>query len=216
MISFPTTIVENFFESPDAIREYALSLKYERDEENRWPGLRSKQLWQLNNLMFNNISYRILSLFHSGKNNRLNFSANMSFQIIPAGEHIGGWIHTDGEPLLAAIIYLSPNGDINSGTSFFKLKNNMFYDSKFNQYKDFSKSIKDNEQYRLKNNEQFEETARVGGFYNSAVIFDSSNFHGANFDHSNEDRLTCVVFFHEIHGITNYPLIRLKKTGTGD
>ena len=41
---YPITIVDDFFEDPDAIVEMANGLKYYPPETGNWPGMRTKQL----------------------------------------------------------------------------------------------------------------------------------------------------------------------------
>ena len=43
---FPVA-VDNFFDDPEALVDYAKSLPMESDTEGRWPGKRSKQLWEI-------------------------------------------------------------------------------------------------------------------------------------------------------------------------
>ncbi len=44
----PLTIVDKFFDNPDSIRKWALSLPYYTDELGRWPGARTKALHEIN------------------------------------------------------------------------------------------------------------------------------------------------------------------------
>ena len=43
-MTFPITIVDNFFEDPDAIVELANSHKFYNPDVGNWPGKRTKQL----------------------------------------------------------------------------------------------------------------------------------------------------------------------------
>ena len=41
---FPILCQDDFFDNPDEIREYALSLDYKSDENGHWPGVRTRPL----------------------------------------------------------------------------------------------------------------------------------------------------------------------------
>ena len=43
-MTFPITIVDNFFDDPDAIVEVANNLKYFNPQGGHWPGTRTKNL----------------------------------------------------------------------------------------------------------------------------------------------------------------------------
>ena len=38
----PTMVVDNFYEEPDQVRDYALSLEYFKGDRGSWPGVRTK------------------------------------------------------------------------------------------------------------------------------------------------------------------------------
>ena len=43
-MTYPITIIDNFFDDPDAIVELANSLDYYAPETGNWPGVRTKRL----------------------------------------------------------------------------------------------------------------------------------------------------------------------------
>ena len=45
---FPILCQDDFFDNPDEIREYALSLDYKSDENGHWPGVRTRPLHEIN------------------------------------------------------------------------------------------------------------------------------------------------------------------------
>ena len=47
MSLIPTSCVDDFYEDPDSIREYALSLDYKKEKGN-YPGVRTKDLSYIN------------------------------------------------------------------------------------------------------------------------------------------------------------------------
>ena len=52
-VLFPTTIIDNFFDDPYAVRKLALSTKFYPNKDGRWPGARSDRI--------NNIDYELFS-----------------------------------------------------------------------------------------------------------------------------------------------------------
>lgn len=199
----PLTVLDNFFENPDKIRKWALSLNYESDPANKWPGKRTKFLHEIDNNFFMEVCNKILSLYMTEHEVyfQTEFLARASFQLVDSTKHSNGWIHADAQDLMTAIIYLNPNGHINSGTSLYKLKNDVISPS-HNFYKDLDFSIDQTtlEDNRLKNNDQYEETVKIGGNYNRLIVFDSSQYHSANeFKIAEDDnRLTLIIFFNKV------------------
>ena len=59
MIKYPLTCIDNFFENPSSIVNYANTLSYEADEEGRWPGYRSQPLHIINPDFFFLYLYKI-------------------------------------------------------------------------------------------------------------------------------------------------------------
>ena len=45
---YPVTILDNFFEEPDKIVDLALNTEYSEITDGRWPGVRSKNLSEIN------------------------------------------------------------------------------------------------------------------------------------------------------------------------
>lgn len=67
---YPVTVVENFYENPDAVRTFALNQKYKfrseiKDTPYVFPGCRSKDLSSINKPLFEKVSKKIISLFHN-------------------------------------------------------------------------------------------------------------------------------------------------------
>ena len=63
-MTYPVTIVDDFFDDPDEIVELAESLKWYPPETGNWPGLRTKQLHLENERLFNYIGEKIHHIFH--------------------------------------------------------------------------------------------------------------------------------------------------------
>ena len=45
---YPITCVDNFFDTPDDIKNYAKTLDYNYSKEGKWPGERSNHLHEIN------------------------------------------------------------------------------------------------------------------------------------------------------------------------
>ena len=143
-----------------------------------------------------------------------------------------GWIHRDDGDDLAGLIYLTPNANLNSGTSLFNLKPE--YEDDFTWYgghpekQSFygeGKSITETYQKAmLKHNNKFYEKTRFYNLYNRCVLYDSNEFHKANSFNTGEDERLTLVFF--MRGVkagkpggerkTRYPLNRVKDNENFD
>lgn len=217
-VNFPVTIVDNFFDYPDEIRDFGLQQEFFLDEENRWPGKRTKPLYEINSSLFQTSLNKIFSLFFNLKDTKISWVSDARFQLVD-NKYKDGWIHRD-ENILTAIIYLSKTQN-NSGTTIYspidpintEIKH---VDKKVESFKDFS-LIEKNDGYREDNNKQFKPSVTVQGDYNRLVIFDGNLFHGANNFYGENDsssRLTLIFFVEQIQifGKNVFPIPRLKTT----
>ena len=198
---FPTIIVDDFFEEPHKIIELANSLEYTdaADYDYAWPGKRSTPIHEVNYDLFNNIVIKVLSVYFPYAKLSYN-SANLRFQKV-SSIYEEGWVHSD-DNLITFIVYLNDTKTIDGGTSICIPKNKditLYKDKKRESFKDPNK-VKEYESYRLKNNNQYEETIRVNNVFNRCVIFNAPSYHKANgfntIDNS-EDRLTLVGFIED-------------------
>jgi hypothetical protein len=209
MIKTPITILDNFFDNPDKIRDYALSLEYEKDHLGKWPGKRSKPLHEINPPVFNEICRRVLSMYFDLEqpSSYIRWEASLYFQKID-NSYLSGWIHTDPS-VITAIVYLNKNPNINSGTSIYKLKDHILFPktTEFTQYKlDAYRGIIDIndakvKEKQLENNSQFEEVVKVHNEYNRILSYYGGLQHSAQDYFGNEDeepRLTLIMFFHNL------------------
>jgi hypothetical protein len=219
MHNIPVTVLDNFFDDPDAVRELALQQKFDVDATGNWPGKRTRAIHEISPKLHNLICTRLFALFYDYQSENINWAVDTRFQKVDSS-YKEGWVHTDSNTaVLSAIIYLTPNANIQGGTSIYRIKKeNSFIDvtnrdEKIANYKG-KMSNEDVEKYRLENNNQFEETIRVGNVYNRLVAFDAHMFHAAqNFfgdaDQDNE-RLTLVLFTNSLTAGRS-PVFRLRK-----
>ena len=213
MIKYPLTCIDNFFDDPQSISKFAESLKYTPDPLNRWPGCRSETLYSINQDLFNYVCIKYLRAHHSQEEQKnLFYKADARFQIVNT-EYTEGWIHTDYPIVHTMITYLSPSVDLDSGTSIYKLKDGAKTIDKsiFDIKKEYYRKVKENEKFTKKeekhfakiqklNNDLFYETASFKNVFNRCIGFDGYMWHGAGKFKTNlkKDRLTLIIFFHEI------------------
>ena len=210
----PTTVVDDFFDNPEYIREYALSLEYTKDEESKWPGKRSKQLHELNPELFTFVINRALGLFYTPGEDYNKWEAKCSFQLVDK-TYGNGWVHKDVE-LITGIVYLNKEYNPNAGTTIYERKtgHSLLNIDKKTQFFKGEIDLATAERYRKENNDQFEESVRIKNKFNRLVMFDSNLYHGANdfADYNNQqdtDRLTLVFFIQKIDTY-QYPITRMK------
>ncbi len=215
-VNFPVTVVDDFFDDPDYVREFALSQDYFIDEEGNWPGKRTKPLHEIDSNFFNSVINKLLSLFYDFSSTQVQWNAAAHFQLIDES-YEEGWVHLD-KSLASAIVYLSK--DIKgSGTTIYRplnplsctIKNNAH---KINNFKNCSLG-EDIGFLRKENNEQFRPTVYVESEYNRLFMFDGHMYHSANDffgNDKNSSRLTLICFLKNV-SFSSYqglPVTRLK------
>jgi len=205
---FPTLCVDNFYTYPDKIREFALSLKFEETTQIPWPGKRSRSLDSIDSAFFKNFCDKLFSLnFDLKKTSSLKYSVETYFQIMEPGQYDDinqGWVHSDYRTY-AGVIYLTPDIDLNCGTSIFRSKN--YFNSPINleekqdMYLNYQSSKSNYYKQKIQeNNELFEETINFKNIFNRLIAYDGFQYHGVNkfTGNDNQPRLTQVFFIHEI------------------
>ena len=223
---FPVA-VDNFFDDPEALVDYAKSLPMESDPEGRSPGKRSKQLWEIDEVLHNTIVLKILNCYYDLDYLDISWSsAKMVFQEIPRFSknkndiRNKGWIHQDDlyEDKLGGLIYLTPNIDLDSGTSLFGVKSNKSRhdeDPQIHKYPQYKSGQIDREKYEkdyIKLEENYFEKIRFQNLFNRLIMYDTSEWHRANsyWNGDGKDARLHLGFF--IGGISgNYPLERVKN-----
>ena len=140
----PITIIDNFFETPELIRNFALSCNFEKTEAN-YPGLRTKLINDLNLELFNLFIRKIYNIFFN-ETDKINIFCDSHFQLID-NKYEKGWFHIDNisEWHIAGVIYLNPNAPLNGGTIIgnkIKNYNNFDYNQRDNFYKNKNRSCK--------------------------------------------------------------------------
>ena len=199
---YPVTVIENFYEDPDAIREFALAQKYTycKDVPNIeyvYPGGRTQDLSLLDKALFDKICTKLVSVFHNAQHDTMRWLITTSFQSV-SEEYSQGVIHTDHNTVFAGVLYLTPDAPLDSGTSLFR-KNKTFEEAKYQL------ALSDNDA-RFKSGEiamdtgyhsMFDEIVRVNNVYNTLIIYEGRHFHAANdfFGKTLQDSRLAQVFF---------------------
>ncbi len=182
---YPATIVEDFYEDPDAVRTFALSQKYKfrkqiKDADYVFPGCRTKDLSLINRPLFEKVSQKINALFHNAKHDHMRWSITTSFQSVSA-EYGQGVIHRDHNTVFAAVLYLTPDAPLDAGTSLYKPN------SKFDEKK-YEKALVDNDKrfdqgqlaMDTTYHEMFDEIVRVNNVYNTLILYEGDQYHAAS------------------------------------
>ena len=107
-MTYPITIVDDFFEDPDAIVEMANALKYYPPDRGNWPGTRTKQLHVVEERFFNYFGEKVHLLFHDSKPEYWNMQTHFQ-KIEPFSEDQydplnRGWVHQDIDTHFGGIV----------------------------------------------------------------------------------------------------------------
>lgn len=225
-MNYPSLQVNNFFEKPNYIKQFAESLTYEKPLGN-YPGLRAEAKDEQSVDLVQKINHKILRLLYPDFNQfqTLTYQANSFFQKIKYEdveahvlnkEHSGkGWIHGDHETKFTAIIYLSENDCC--GTALYSQKSGFNFTAIDPTLKSlyYSKSpdLNMEDYYKYLNNHlnQFKLDCLFNSSYNKLIGFDGSNLHGAIYNlKPKEERLTFISFF-DINAPC-YPVPEMRRT----
>lgn len=175
-------VVDEFYENPDEVRNFALNLEYK--EDLRWyKGLRSTKTF---------VPHGIKEVFQDIIGENIDFTDdggyNGVFQITTAKDP--QVYHYDVQKW-AAMIYLTPNAPIESGTRLHKSKlNGTRHSNELNVDDAFS--------YGFYDSTKFETVDSAGNIYNRLVIMDAKCIHsaGSYFGQNEHDgRLIHLFFF---------------------
>lgn len=209
----PTTVVDGFFDDPDAIRKLALKQEFFPDPENKWPGTRTKTLHSIDNVLFQHIHNKFFNLFYPNDANAYAYNATSFFQLVDSN-YKAGWIHKDTN-LITLIVYLNKNPNKESGTVIYSPKTEGHENPINGQQKESIycglMSEKDGEKYRLENNNRFQEEIIVKNKYNRLLAFDAAIPHGVEDFTNEEPRLTLISFITVLQSDI-YPIINMHRT----
>lgn len=189
----PITIIDDFFENPDMVVDFANSLTYKTDKDGNWPGKRTGPLHQIHPDFFDAFCRKMFSVYYDTTDEWLKWSVKLYFQKIDR-TYKEGWVHQDRE-LITTIIFLNKDNNPNSGTSIMSKKVLIPKHPKGQE----TLAILDQEAEetiaaRNSINEQFEECISFRNKYNRFISFPSQLYHKAQTFDSVDERLTLVGF----------------------
>lgn len=205
--NFPSMCVDDFFNAPDQVRNYALSLDFSKQPGN-YPGLRTLPIHEIDKEFFNEFCLKLFSIFFNYNVENIGWEVNAYFQkIYPYSEDRNsllnsGWYHEDsGNCFAAGVVYLNPDANLDSGTTIGKLNGKIYdpslYDLRNKFYLNmrpshkYISSSKDNIFYcdqecpdidiyqslLLQHNNGFDKTLEFKNIYNRMIFYDTAHFH---------------------------------------
>ena len=228
-IFFQKQVVDNFFENPKEIVEFANSFQFETSQTGFWPGKRTEELYFNHKHFFNSFLTKVLALFFDHKHVKLSWNnVGVYFQKTCAFDDKDksnilntGLIHQDGDFPLVGLVYLTEDADVNSGTSIMlpkkKIdtkvreelgeKKTLLY--KKSQNKLSTKDLEDYKKLILETNKNFEESIVFNNKFNRLITYAGTDFHRCNsFYSGTAERLTLVFFVKKIQANAYPPLQR--------
>ena len=209
----PPSCFDNFYEDPDSVRDFALTLDYQSAPEYcNYPGERTTCLSSID---FNFFQYSVGKLFTSffDVDTPTNVSGLTYFQkIYPYHEQKNhpmntGWAHIDDGVEFAAVIYLNKDTCPDSGTTLvqpnnkfdigfdtrIKCKDDLYHNRPVDE-KLYVESIKNH-------NDKFDFKSEFKNKYNRMIAYSGQTWHKeSSFWVPEEFRLTQVFFIPSVDG----------------
>jgi hypothetical protein len=207
---FPLTVIDDFFDEPEDVYEIAQSCAYKTPGATNYPGTVAVEklavthpdlcAWTLS---------KILPLFWETRNSSVKWHANIEFQKIDpgplatgSGRELPGIVHMDSDRcLFAGVIYLNPDFQPDSGTSFYELKKGHQFYQVSEELLETARALHSgadvHDQYeRLlqTHHENFIETARIQARFNRLCLYSPASWHGQTSFGMGRPRLTLRMF----------------------
>lgn len=219
MNNFPIVCVDNFYNDPDKVREFALSQEY-MPSSGHYPGRRSEDLKDLDFNFYREFCSKLFVLCNITDIYSY-FLITSFWQVNSIEQNINsyknlGWIHTDDCPL-GGVIYLTPDINKNLGTTIYRqvqeyprediIKNTEIMKKYYSSQEDFGfeEAIKNN-------NSRFTETAKIYNVYNRLVLFDGDVPHSPSHYYTGEEtRLSQVFFLIKYNSGNKTPIQKVKS-----
>lgn len=184
-----TLIIDNFYEDPDEVREFALSQPFTK--EGNYPGYRTKSF------LDDEIKEFIQEIIYPFAGKIINWGGEYSgsFQYTTSDDR--SWIHSDSATGWAAVVYLTPNAPHTAGTGIFRHK-----ETGIIRWDDEEHTEEENENapHMLESRDytKWDMIDKLGNVYNRMVLYRgdlchvSLDYFGKN---KNDGRLFQVFFF---------------------
>jgi hypothetical protein len=192
-------VINDFLPYPNVVREWALSKEfYDCNQFSKrigvstnWPGIRTDHVMELDSAYANDILGKI-SIFARKFFYDAPVSIRSYFQICRSSDG-DSWIHQDNDVDIAALLYLSPNAPVSSGTTLYECRD---YTKWQNLSMDEMTKINRKERQDLYN-DLFDPVDVIGNVYNRLVMYRGDIFHKSNdyFGTTKQDGRLTQVFF---------------------
>ena len=186
---FPHLVIDNFYNDPDKIREFVL--KQEFKIRGNYPGQRTLSFASENiKKTIQEYIYPFAGKIIKFPINQTEKNYNGAFQYTTSRDR--SWIHNDGWNNWAAVLYLTPNAPVTSGTGFYKYEDGTRYSTEVDEdlEEDIGNYCQDITKWTL--------VDKVGNVFNRMVIFNSKHYHcSLDYFGTNKEngRLFQVFFF---------------------
>ena len=209
-MNFQTIVHDGFFNNPDKVREWGLTLDYQHSD-GTYPGVRTRCTRFIHKKFYEATASKLISLW--GVYDRKDWDIQLQFQKIKRfsdnPDMNVGWIHQDTGAEAAAVIYLDPDSDLDHGTSHYRVNSKYSPRDDYPYGKEIYDKVlgpeqsRDQEDLRLYfesmqyHNSRFDRILEVKNVYNRVIAYDGAQWHGqTNFHMDNDDdfRLTIVAF----------------------
>lgn len=178
-------VVDNFYENPDSVREFALKTNMVA-HLNAHKGSRTDQVY-----LFQGLKEAFEKILGTKIKDWEHYGTNGCFQYCVAGDQLV--YHTDTQQY-AGLIYLTPDAPPNTGTSFYR--------SKHTKKMHVNNGMEHNVVFRngFLDSTEFDLVDTVGNVYNRLVLFDAQLIHAAAcyFGNNRENGRLFQLFFFDI------------------
>jgi len=181
----PTVVViDNFYNDPDAVREYAMSCDFYETEYHKGQRTLTRTIFEGTKAHFEQVLGKKIT--------KRDYGTNGVFQYCTAINPLV--IHTDRQNY-AAMIFLSPDAPPSCGTTFYR-----HCESKIRKYCETENIEIDIFKNNFYDKTPFEKMDVVGNVYNRLRIFDSHNIHAASeyFGDTMENSRLFQIFFFDV------------------
>lgn len=184
-----TIIVDDFYKNPDEVRTFALSQEF--SQLGNYPGQRTKPF------LAENVKNSIQEIIrpHAGEITWWGDDSTGSFQYTTAVDR--SWIHSDDTTDWAAVLYLTPDAPLSSGTGLFRHKETGIRRWRSSEHPD---EVNANSPANMHSQDvtKWEMVDRIGNIYNRMILYRGDLFH-VSLDYFGSDkengRLFQVFFF---------------------
>ena len=222
MKHFPIYSIHDVFNNPYEIIEMADKLNYSKSPTGNFPGIRSSKLHSLYPEFWRKFMRSIFGLIWNLDIEKADsYEAHMYFhKMVPFSKNKKdirnhGWIHRDNPAMIAGIVYLTPDADLDSGTSIYTPNSNVIFETDSIKTKEdlYNKDTYNAKKYKKEYEyscSQFTQTTKINNVFNSMVMYGGDTWHKIdNFITGKKERLTLNWFLYNIKA-TSFPMERFR------